>query len=53
MMVDTTVIMDTGSRTHKSSLFKTNQPRLLKNAAIPMGDTSIGVQGKKYLSLLL
>ena len=43
---------DTGNHTHKNSLFKTNQPLLLKNAPMLMGDTAIGVQGKKYRSLL-
>ena len=52
MMMEIAAIKDAGSHTHKNSLFKTNQPRLLKNAPMLMGDTAIGVQGKKYRSLL-
>ena len=51
--VETTARMNAGNHTHINSLFKTSQPRLLKNALIPIGETAIGVQGKKYLSLLI
>jgi len=52
MAIETAVRMDAGSHTHINSLFKTDHPHLLKNALIPMGETAIGVKGKKYLSLL-
>jgi len=50
MMMETDAITDAGSHTHKNSLFKTNQPRWLKNAPMLMGETAIGVQVKKYRS---
>jgi len=49
--METAAITDAGSHTHKNSLFKTNQPRWLKNAPMLIGDTAIVVQGKKYFSL--
>jgi hypothetical protein len=38
-----------GSQTQKNSLFMTDTPHLLKKALIPIGETSMGVHGKKYL----
>jgi hypothetical protein len=38
-----------GSQTHKNSLFITIKPHLLKKALRPIGETIIGVHGKKYL----
>ena len=44
-----TTINNEGSHIHKSSLFITMKPHLLKKAKILMGETMIGLQGKKYL----
>ena len=41
-----------GSHTHLSSLSITRTPQLDKKFTTPIGDTSMGLQGKKYLSLL-
>ena len=41
-----------GSHTHLSSLSITRTPQLDKKLTTPIGDTSMGLQGKKYLSLL-
>ena len=41
-----------GTQIHKSSLIKTIIPLRPINAWILNGDTSMGVQGKKYLLLL-
>ena len=41
-----------GSHTHLSSLSITRTPQLDKKLITPIGDTSMGLQGKKYLSLL-
>ncbi len=49
--METRTINEDGSQIHKSSLFMTMNPNLLKKALIPMGDTMIGFQGKKYLVL--
>jgi hypothetical protein len=38
-----------GTQTHKSSLFITMSPHLLRKALRPIGETMIGVHGKKYL----
>ena len=45
----TTAMNKLGSQTHTNSLFITANPQLLKNALMPMGETSMGVHGKKYL----
>jgi hypothetical protein len=45
------ITMNDGSQTHWSSLTTTASPHLLKKALTPIGETSIGVQGKKYLVL--
>src|SRR4030095_13044733 len=47
----TTKIRALGIQIHKISLAMTANPRSLKNP-MPIGDTSIGRQGKKNLSLL-
>jgi hypothetical protein len=44
--------MNAGRHIHKSSFFITVYPHWLKNALIPMGETVIGVHGKKYRLLL-
>src|SRR5687768_564281 len=41
-----------GSHTHLSSLKITRTPHSEKKLPMPIGDTSIGLHGKKYLSLL-
>ena len=41
-----------GSHTHLNSLRIISTPRLEKNLRTPIGDTSIGRHGKKYLTLL-
>jgi hypothetical protein len=41
-----------GSHTHLNSLHIISTPRLEKNLCTPIGDTSIGRHGKKYLALL-
>ena len=41
-----------GSHTHLSSLRSISTPLLEKNLRTPIGDTSIGRHGKKYLALL-
>ena len=41
-----------GSHTHLNSLHMISPPRLEKNLRTPIGDTSIGRHGKKYLALL-
>src|SRR5205823_12240846 len=41
-----------GSHTHLNSLSITRIPHFEKKLATPIGDTSIGLHGKKYLSLL-
>lgn len=40
-----------GSHTHNNSLIITLKPQLEKKGLIPIGATSIGVHGKKYLVL--
>jgi hypothetical protein len=45
------MIKKQGNQTHNSSLINTVNPRWLNNALILNGETSIGVQGKKYLLL--
>ena len=49
MTVDKTTIKKQGSQTHKSSLLITIKPHLLKKGPMPIGETTIGVHGKKYL----
>ncbi len=44
-------IKEEGSQIHKSSLLITMKPHLLKKAKILIGETMIGLQGKKYLVL--
>ncbi|MDI6889746.1 MAG: hypothetical protein QMC83_02235 [Thermodesulfovibrionales bacterium] len=51
MTLETTMIMKEGSQIHKNSLLITIKPHLLKKPLIPIGETIIGVQGKKYLLL--
>ena len=46
-----TTIMKAGSHTHWSSLLMTAKPHLLKKALTPIGETSMGVHGKKNLVL--
>jgi len=40
-----------GSQIYRGSLLITSKPHLLKKPLIPIGDTIIGVHGKKYLVL--
>lgn len=40
-----------GIQIHRNSTFRTVKPRWLKKAPRPRGETSMGVQGKKYLWL--
>ncbi len=47
MILARTVIMKEGSQIHNSSLLKTDQPHLLKKALTLIGETLMGVQGKK------
>ena len=49
--VERTTIMKDGSHIHWSSLLMTARPHLLKKALTPIGETTIGVQGKKCLVL--
>jgi len=49
--METTAIRKEGSQIHKSSLLITTKPHLLKKPLIPIGETIIGVHGKKYLEL--
>ena len=49
--METTAIKKEGNHIHKSSLLITNKPHGLKNPLIPIGETMIGVHGKKYLAL--
>lgn len=41
-----------GTPTHKASLHITSRPHSLKKRLIPIGDTFMGLQGKKYLEFL-
>ena len=49
--METTAIKKEGSQIHKSSLLIANKPQVLKKPLIPIGETMIGVHGKKYLAL--
>lgn len=51
IILETTAIKKEGSQIHKSSFLITIKPLLLKKALMPIGETFIGVQGKKYLVL--
>ena len=42
--------MKPGSQIHSNSFFKTDPPRGLKNDLILIGETWMGVQGRKYRS---
>ena len=52
IILKNTAMKIAGSQIHTVSLFSTVIPRRLKNLVIPIGETSMGVQGKKYLLLL-
>ncbi|MGD9207444.1 MAG: hypothetical protein PVH39_03120, partial [Syntrophobacterales bacterium] len=43
------IIIYDGSHIHNNSLLRVMSPHLLINPVIPMGETRIGRQGKKYL----
>jgi hypothetical protein len=51
MILANTRIIKEGIQIHKSSFLKTDQPHWLKKNWMLMGETLMGVQGKKYLSL--
>ena len=42
------MIASEGIQIHANSFFKTSRPREVKKAATPIGETSIGRQGRKY-----
>jgi len=50
-MAEAITIKKEGSHTHQSSLLITAKPHLLKKGITPIGETTIGLQGKKYLVL--
>lgn len=49
--LETIMTSNDGNQIHINSLLITMNPQLLTNALMPIGETIIGDQGKKYLVL--
>ena len=47
-MVEATTVRKEGSQIHNNSLFTASSPNRVKKCLIPIGETRMGVHGKKY-----